>query len=190
MPDSSPVDTLDRALTQATRLASSVTGAQLDQPTPCSDWTVRDLLRHMVGGMRSFRGVVEGDKMSGFDVEVDDANLSAAYRDGAAALIAAWRQDGALDRRMTMFGGEMPATFPLNLQITETAIHSWDLATATAQQADLDPAIAEAALAFSEANMGPERRGAAFGPVRPAPAGAGAYERLAAFTGREVAASA
>lgn len=151
---------------------------------------VRDLLRHMVGGTRNFLKVVEGEPMSNFDADDDDDALDRSYRDGAEALTAAWREDGVLERRMTMFGAEVPAVFPLNLQLTETALHSWDVATATDQRTSLDPQIAEAALAFTTKNMGPEQRSTSFGPEREAPPGAGPYERLAAFSGREVVAPA
>ena len=187
MTDASPIDLLDRALAQSTRLVTSVTPDQLELQTPCSDWKVRDLLRHMVGGTRNFRATVAGEPMQNFDIVLDDDALAGEFRQGAAALIAAWREDGVLDRTMTMFGGEMPATFPLSLQITEEALHSWDLATAIGRTDALADELAEFALAFAEKNMGPDRRGASFGPPREAPDGAQAYERLAAYTGREVA---
>jgi len=130
MTDTSPIDLLDRALAQSTQLVTTVTPDQLELGTPCSDWVVRDLLRHMIGGLRNFRAVVAGEQMQKFDIVVDDDALAGDFRRDAAALIADWREDGVLDRKMTMFGGEMPAMFPLSLQITEQALHSWDLATA------------------------------------------------------------
>ena len=180
-------DDLVRGLDQATSLVAAVTPAELDLPTPCEGWTVRRLVRHMVGGMRSFTAVAEGGTMASFDVEVGDADLSASFRDGATELVAAWRAEGALEQRLTLFGREVPAAMPLNLQVTEVAIHGWDLATALGRADSLDPSVAETALAFAEANMGPEQRGQSFAPAREAPSGAGPYERLAAFTGREVA---
>lgn len=190
MPETSPVDVLARALDQATELVSAVRPDQMDLPTPCTAWRVRDLIRHMAGGTVNFRGMLEGRPMGRIDTDVADEQLAASYRDGAAALIAAWREDGAIDRTMTMFGGEVPAVVPLNLHLTETAVHSWDLATSIGHPGELDDAVAEGALAFAEANLGEGRRGDSFGPPREAPPGAGAYERLAAFTGREVGSAA
>ncbi len=153
MAETSPVDLLDRALTQSTELFNRVTPEQLDWPTPCADWALRDLLRHMVGGVRNFRAVVAGEPMQSFDIVVDDAALSGEFRQEAAGLMAAWREEGVLDRRMTMFGGEMPAVFPLSLQITEEALHGWDMARAIGHGEALDDEIAEFALAFAERNM-------------------------------------
>lgn len=192
MPDSpSPaIDTLTRALEQAQAVVAVVTDDQLELPTPCEEWTVRQLLRHMVGGLRNFRRVVDGGSMVGFDADVPDPELASTYADEANALLAAWRADGVFDRPMTMFGGEVPASMPLNLQVTETALHTWDLAVATGARQALDDEVAESALAFSERNLGPERRGKSFGLPREAPPGADAYQRLAAYSGRRVDAAA
>ena len=65
-----------------------------------------------------------------------------------------------------------------------TWMHSYD--------AGLDPddpdvrEVAELGLEFMQANLAPEMRKGAFGPEQPAPPGAGAYDRIAAFAGRHV----
>ncbi|WP_277750768.1 hypothetical protein [Nonomuraea polychroma] len=41
----------------------------------------------------------------------------------------------------------MPAHWAVGQQITELAMHSWDLARATGQPIDLDPGLGEIALA-------------------------------------------
>ena len=76
---------------------------------------------------------------------------------------------------------------PADWQIAEVAVHTWDLATATGQPVDrLDPEVAERGLAFMSAVLKPEMRGEVFAPERQAPDGASAYERIAAFAGRDV----
>jgi uncharacterized protein (TIGR03086 family) len=72
-------------------------------------------------------------------------------------------------------------------QVAELAVHTWDLATATGQPVDgLDPEVADRGLAFMTQTLKPEMRVSAFGPEQPAPAGASAYERIAAFAGRRL----
>ena len=51
---------------------------------------------------------------------------------------------------------------------------------------ELDSEVAERGLAFVSGAMTADNRGDAFGPEVEPPAGAGPYERLAAFLGREV----
>ncbi len=112
MSEASSIDLLGRALAQSTKLVTAVGPDQLNSPTPCADWVVRDLLRHMVGGLRNFRAVVEGEPMRSFDIVVEDDALAAEFRHGAAALITAWREDGVLDRTMTMSAVRCPRSFP------------------------------------------------------------------------------
>ena len=72
-------------------------------------------------------------------------------------------------------------------QIAELATHDWDLARATGQPAELDPALAEHALRWSRGMLRPEFRGPgkAFGVEVPVPDDAPAYDRLAGWFGRD-----
>ena len=76
---------------------------------------------------------------------------------------------------------------PVDWQCAELAVHTWDLATALGRSSgDLDAEVAERGLAFMRASLTEDNRGPAFGPERPAPDGADAYQRIAAFAGRSV----
>ena len=50
MAQPSPTDLYRRATTDALAVAEGVRPDQLDLPTPCTEWTVQDLLDHLVGG--------------------------------------------------------------------------------------------------------------------------------------------
>jgi uncharacterized protein (TIGR03086 family) len=100
---------------------------------------------------------------------------------------AAW-QAADLDSLVAGPGGEVPLRMRADNQVTELAVHDWDLARATGQQlADLDPALAEHALAWSRGMLRPEFRGPdkAFGVEVPVPDDAPAYDRLAGWFGRD-----
>jgi hypothetical protein len=76
---------------------------------------------------------------------------------------------------------------PLDWQCAELAVHTWDLATALGRSTgDLDAEVAERGLTFMRASLTEANRGPVFGPERPAPAGADAYQQAAAFAGRSV----
>ncbi len=82
-------------------------------------------------------------------------------------------------------GQDSPADGAADWQCAELAVHTWDLATALGRPTDgLDPEPAERGLAFMRASLTEDRRGPAFGPEQPAPDGADAYRRIAAFAGR------
>jgi len=80
----------------------------------------------------------------------------------------------------------VPGRGALTGYVQEVAMHGWDLASATGQETELDPELAEFALAFAHRMLPPERRGddTPFAPVVPAPEGAGRYAQLAAWLGR------
>lgn len=166
---------LSRGLDQVERLLSRVTEQDRSRPTPCKDWDVADLADHLVAGAATFARAVRGEQVdwtaSPPRVEGDYAT---EFRQNADSLRAAWR-DAPEDA-----GQPGP-----DWQTAELAVHSYDLATALGQPTDeLDVDVAERGLAFMRANLKPEMRSTAFGPEQPAPSGADAYQRIAAFAGR------
>jgi hypothetical protein len=106
---------------------------------------------------------VGGDRASVFRTHADD-------------LLAAWRDLGDRD-----------APLPPDWQSAELAVHTYDLATAIGHSTgDLDGEVAEAGLAFLRSNLTPANRAPVFEPEQPAPDGADAYQRIAAFAGRTI----
>ncbi|MGB3440437.1 MAG: TIGR03086 family metal-binding protein [Actinophytocola sp.] len=178
------IELVARALDQAGTVVAKVAPEQAGLPTPCAEWDVRRLVRHLVDEVARFaestatgqRGTSEGDVLG------DD--WAAAFQHAAAALLAAWRAPGALDRTTRLPGGEVPASWTLGQHVTEIAVHTWDIATATGQPTDLDPAVGAAALEWAHANLVPEIRGEHVGPEVAIAADAPLYDRLAAFGGR------
>jgi uncharacterized protein (TIGR03086 family) len=112
-------------------------------------------------------------------------HLRRAGRDAAAA----WADDGRLAATVTMPWGESYTGSDLvDMYLAELATHAWDLATATNQHLG-DEELAATALEAARAIVRPEYRnlageGSPFGSEVEAPAGATAWERLAAFMGR------
>ncbi len=78
----------------------------------------------------------------------------------------------------------MPGHVVAGINLLDTATHTWDLATATGQPAELPEPVATAALEASEQIVSPEIRTGRFGPEQPVPAGASPTARLVAFLGR------
>jgi uncharacterized protein (TIGR03086 family) len=166
---------LSRALDQLTGLLDAVDRKALSDPTPCTEWTVQDLLDHVVAAPARFARMMRGEPIdwsAGTPPAGDDP--AGAFRSSAADLLGAW-QDGSA------------GAVGLDWQLAEFAVHTSDLATALGRSTrDLDPEVAERGLAFMRANLTDERRGPAFGPEQPVRDGADAYQRIAAFAGRRV----
>ena len=75
----------------------------------------------------------------------------------------------------------------IQMRITETLIHGWDLARATGQTPAFPEAIAEQTLANMRLTLADRPRDPrGFGMEQPVPADAPAIDRLAGFVGRSV----
>jgi uncharacterized protein (TIGR03086 family) len=149
---------------------------------------VRALVSHLTGqDLRNFLVSARGESAD-WQAPADELgdDWAAAFRDRAAPLRAAWRA-ADLDRPVAGPGGEAPLRFRADHQITELAVHDWDLAKATGQPAELDQALADHGLNWSRQMLRPEFRGPdkAFGVEVPVPDDAPAYDRLAGWFGRD-----
>ena len=118
-----------------------------------------------------------------------DDGWVAAYRASAAQAAAAWADDAKLDAMVELPWGKIPGRFAIAGYIQEILTHGWDLATATGQDTEGDPILAQWSLATARRILPPEPRGGPgipFGPPVEPPAGAGPYTQLAAYLGRQV----
>ena len=171
---------------------AGVSADQLDQPTPCASWTVRDLANHLVGGNYWFATWVNGETPTEDDEAPDFAagDLVAAFDDGSRQAIEAFEAPGAMEKMITLPFGTMPGGAFMGLATTDQFAHAWDLAKATGQQIDFDQDHAEALLTAAEASIQDAFRGAdgqaPFGPAQEIDPSAPAADRLAAFLGRQV----
>jgi uncharacterized protein (TIGR03086 family) len=166
--------TLARGLDQLKDLLDSVREDDQRRPTPCSDWTVSDLVDHVVQAPWRFAAMVRGEQVDWSAAAPHADDPAAAYQENAQDLLAALAQ--------------RPDAQPgADWQCAEIAVHTWDLATALGRPTDtLDPEVAERGAAFMRASLNDDNRSPAFGPERPAPEDADAYSRIAAFAGRTV----
>jgi uncharacterized protein (TIGR03086 family) len=168
---------LRRALDQLAGLVADVRPAAEDDPTPCADWRVRDLVDHVVAAPTRFARMLRDEPVDwSAPTPAAGEDPVGAFRAHAEDLLGAWREHSG------------PVEGPgADWQCAELAVHTWDLATALhASTSALDSEVAERGLAFMRAALTPENRGPVFGPEQPAPEGADAYARIAAFAGRRV----
>ena len=155
---------------------------QLDAPTPCTEFTVRGVLEHMIGGATTFAAAYRG--VAPPEPEFDDpiAAVQSALADLAASITA----PGALDRTIHAAFGDMDGESFARYVVLDGLVHGWDLATATGQPYDPPAELVDAAAEFAHEAVEHLRDGDAFGPEVAPAAGATRIERLAAFTGRQI----
>ena len=178
---------LGRAFDAVAGLIGNIRAGQWSAPTPCADWTVRQVVNHLIGMNRVFAALLAGQppppRPSADHVEDDPAG---AYRDSADALLAAFGRPGVLERTHHGPLGAATGAERLQIRLYDLLAHGWDLAQATGQPADLPDDLAEQSLAFARAQLTDQARPGRFGPAQTAAAQAPAIERLAAFLGRPV----
>ena len=185
---SDPIGLLASALDATGRVLASIREDQWTLPTPCTEWTVRELAGHLVNGNDLFTSAL-GAQATGAAVGAE-GSITDAYNQSGRELLAAFRQPGALDNSVVVPFGNVPALAALHLRITEILVHGWDLARATGQAASFPEALAEHEPAFSRAKLGDIPAGRRpFAPPQPIADGAPAIDRLAACLGRRVNAS-
>ncbi|MFE6777142.1 TIGR03086 family metal-binding protein [Streptomyces sp. NPDC057702] len=184
-----PRPTFARALDQAGRQIAEVRPDELAGRTPCTDYDVRALLGHLLSVLRKLSLVGAGEDVRDYPDVVDDVaddGWASAFAQARAEAERVWADDEKLDRLFELPWATLPGRVTLDAYTHEFTAHSWDLAHATRRLADLDPDLAERALAAYPTFAPPEARGeeSMFSPALPAPEDADAYTRLAAYLGR------
>jgi uncharacterized protein (TIGR03086 family) len=169
------------ATSRAVALAEAVTEDQLDWPTPCSEWTVQQLMDHLVGGTEYLLAAVSGREPS-----PGTRTTGADYRRGVEQVLVALAQPGALEAIcMSPLGFRWPVAQAVAGTFMDVLIHTWDLARATGQDERLDPALVEACTAMFVPEMPTRGREAGIiGPEVPVDENASPQDRLLATMGR------
>lgn len=176
------IDALEQTFDHAHGVIGNVRADQLDAPTPCPEWAVRDLLAHTIAVVAGLGAAAAGAPRTTFELGPDPA---AQFRHAADSALVAWRAPDVLDRIIDGGPGPMPGRALAGINLLDTATHTWDIATATGQPARLPDDVATSALEVSRITITPEIRPGRFGPEVSAPAGADPTELLVAFLGRQ-----
>ncbi|MGW4895679.1 TIGR03086 family metal-binding protein [Kitasatospora sp. NPDC004240] len=179
------------ALGQLEKLFAEVTPESLGRPTPCTEYDLRGLLSHTVGGIHRLAYMGEGgpaQDVAAATGELPDDAWPGALARARARVETAWADDAKLDRPTVAPWGEVPGRAAVGGYVMETVTHGWDIHRALGGERVLDERLAEAAFGIARFVLPPENRGDGipFEAVRPVPEDADAYTRLAGWLGREV----
>ena len=182
---------INRVLGETNRIVGGIEPSQLDNPTPCEGWSVRDVLNHITGGADMFaiaasEGKVPDEKlgqlMTGDNLGDD---YEGAFKAASARATKAFEPEGIVDKMITLPFGEMPAGAALNIAIFDVTTHAWDLAKATGQSTNLDPEVSAVAYQVAQGMLSDEMRASGiFGPEVAVSDDAPMADRLAGLAGR------
>ena len=190
-----PVEMLRKTTLRVKEVVAGVDQSQAANSTPCSEWSVLDLLNHLLGGLEFTAGCITGDvpnirpneAESSYRGETDVAVLVRAYPAAVDLALELAASPGALERTATTPFGEMPISQIFVGTTMDQFIHGWDLAKATGQDTTLDDDLVEFAYGMlvsgGFANMG--RQAGFIGPEIAVPDDSGAQDKLIAYLGRQ-----
>lgn len=180
-----------RALEAFSQVPARVGPEQYGGPTPCAEWTVRDLVDHVVGGNnRTAAGHPgkSGDE-PGTNGVPEGMDPRQAFAESAQRVQAAFAAPDGLTRTFDLGFAQLPGSAYIGMRTNDVLVHAWDLARATGQPTDLDAEVAQMCLETSRQRLQESFRGPGrpFGAEQPCPPDRPVADQLAAFMGRPVA---
>lgn len=164
-----------------TRQVEAVPPQRWDDPSPCAEWTARQVLGHVIDTHRNTAGYVDLSLPEG---PADDPVAAwTTAREAMQALL-----DDPRTAQLQFDGMAGPTTLQRVVDefvCFDLVVHAWDIARATGGDERMDPAeigrLHTQAEGFGDAFRGP----GGFGPEITPPTGAGEQDRLLAFLGRQ-----
>jgi uncharacterized protein (TIGR03086 family) len=152
---------------------------QWSAPSPCPDWSARDVAEHVVSVHQAVVGTV-GAAPGG-----EDGDLIARWASVNATVSEILADPASASRRVSgRFGEQTFESLVSRLVCSDLLVHTWDLARATDQDDRLDAAAAAAAYELLQPLDTTARVPGGFGPRVTAPPGADAQTLLLTFCGR------
>ncbi len=173
----------ERALDETDRLVGLVRPDQMDRPTPCSEWKLRDLLRHLIEGNWRVASVAQGTPPAQKASDLPEDQLVQVYHRSVGELKEAWREPRKLEREYDFGSG----TKVIQGHLLDCVAHGWDVARAVRQEPSFDPDVVQSAtLKAWEVFADQAARGSRYGAVVKPPPDASGIDILAALLGRRV----
>jgi uncharacterized protein (TIGR03086 family) len=176
------------ALRHAT--AGAVASGRLDDPTPCSEWTVAQVLFHAAGDQHAWASMVGSASLPSYDPFNPPRRLEGGVEEAVTK---------AIDVAMANWAGVDPATESVHTPLPpvptmtpalaaaacalDAAVHAWDVAVATGQPTPLTAALAERLMPAARATAEP-LRGFAYAAALPAQPGDDPADALLRYLGR------
>ncbi len=185
-------DTDERAvLTEAARYLFQnlllVREADLAAPTPCGEWDLRRLLRHVRASLAEVADVLAARDVDGGAGRAAGSDPVGAVRAAIVDFVLAaqaLKAPGVSGRWCEIQGRRLPAKTVVHVGAIEMAVHAWDIAQACGIDRPLPSGIASALLWVSPPLARAGLAGHVFAEPLPAPATATPSEQLLALFGR------
>ncbi|APU14854.1 MULTISPECIES: TIGR03086 family metal-binding protein [Actinoalloteichus] len=187
------MDLLDahrRAMEEFDRRVRAVPVDRWDAATPCAEWTVHDLVNHLVVEQLWVPLLLDGATVAEVGDRFDGDQLGsdpvAAWSAAARVAEEAWQEPGAVEGMVHVSTGLIPAAEYGWQMVDDLTVHAWDLAVGIGVDSALDDGLVSAVHDDLRPHIDEWRGAGLFAPPLPAPAGANEQDRLLAWLGRQV----
>jgi uncharacterized protein (TIGR03086 family) len=172
-------------------VATRVPAGQLGNPTPCSDWSVAQVLLHAAGDQHAWASSVSSSPPPAYDPFTPAKQLDGTIDDliepAIQAATAAWAGIGLTAESVPTPLPPFPAMTPDLAAATcalDAAIHAWDIAVATGQPSPLTTELAGQLQPAADATAEP-LRGFAYAAALPGQATDDPAATLLRYLGRD-----
>jgi uncharacterized protein (TIGR03086 family) len=184
-PDSPPTDELraaEASLGVLQHIVHPISRDDLSRPTASEGFDVAQLTEHLVDTITSIGEALGADLPPR---DADDTVERQLVAVGRPTLDAFHLRHG-LDGSVTWRGNETPVRTLAAVLAFGMLVHGWDYAAATGIPADVPDSLANYVMGIAEKIITPQRRAnGEFGAAVEPPDRASAFDRLAAFPGRD-----
>lgn len=174
------------------RLAHQEFGARVaavtdwNAPTPDTDWSVRDLVTHVIEEQQWVPHLLAGRSIPQAQLSIDKLrdDLTEEWSLYSFAATSAWNAT-APDAPVQLASDTVRATEYLREQVADVTIHTWDLARAVGAEEHLDDELIRAVWTVFEPQKDTLEASGLFASPVPVPDDAPLQSRLLAITGRD-----
>ncbi|WP_241777594.1 TIGR03086 family metal-binding protein [Streptomyces sp. CT34] len=139
---------IDRFLGSSTEFERKLRAVRPEQwswPTPCTEWNVRQLVNHMTRGNLNYVSLLHGGGAVDFlrlrDTDALGSDPVGAYALSVRECAQAFGETGALQRILDYPLGPVTGQQALAVRITDSTVHTWDLARAINVEDTLDGSL-------------------------------------------------
>jgi uncharacterized protein (TIGR03086 family) len=161
---------LDHAHAALRDATAALTTADLDRPTPCSQWNVAQVLQHAAGDQLAYVASITGQggptdnpfTPSGILPGSPAALVEPAI---SASAVAFATVDPASTTPTPLPGDDLPAATAAGAAALDAGVHAWDIAVATGQPSPLDDDLAGQLLPVARTIVEPLRQYGAYTPA-------------------------
>lgn len=183
-----------RAMRHSVDVVTLIRDDQWDGPTPCTQWTLRQLVEHMTSENRGFAAAADGERADRrvWDVLELSGDLRADYVESAGRVVRSFNREGVTDGELWLpkirDAPRFPARQAIGFHLLDYVVHSWDVAASLGHPVEFDDDLVAAVAEVADSDV-PDgayrhRPGASFAPPIPTDDRMSAQDRMLAVLGR------